>query len=140
MSKIAEESYSPLWKDRKRIAGMPISFTKYQVTNDRLVTQKGFFSTETDEILLYRILDIKLVRKFSQKMFGVGTIVLYCSDKSHGTIEITNIKKPDAVRMFLSKIIEQERTAKGITGRELYGVAGGPAASFSDSDGDGIPD
>ena len=140
MAKLTEESYLPLWKDRKRILGMPLSFTKYQVTNDRLITQRGLFSTETDEVLLYRVMDIKLVRKFSQKMVGVGTIVLYCSDKSHGTLEIKNIKKPDAVRMFLSKIIEQERTTKGITGRELYGVAGSTAADFVDTNGDGIPD
>ena len=138
MSKSIENMYSPLWKDRKRVMGMPLSFTKYAVTTDRLITSKGFFRTETDEILLYRILDIKLIRKFSQKLFGVGTIILYCADKSHGTIEISNIKKPESVRMFFSKIVEQERTAKGITGRELYGT--GAAADFRDTDGDGIPD
>ena len=140
MSKIIEESYTTLWKDCKRIMGMPITFTKYEVTNDRLVTKKGLFSTETDEILLYRILDIKLIRKFSQKLFGVGTVVLYCADKSHGTIEIKNVKKPDSVRRFLSRIVEQERTAKGITGREIYGSATAPAIDFNDSNGDGIPD
>lgn len=42
-----------LWKDRKRILGMPISFTKYEVSNDRFITHKGLLRTETDEILLY---------------------------------------------------------------------------------------
>lgn len=141
-----EETYAPLWKDRKRILGMPISFTKYEVTNDRFITHRGLLSTETNELLLYRILDIKLTRKLSQKMFGVGTITLYCADKSHSTFEIKNIKKPDAVRKFLSKIVEQERTAKGVTGREIYGAAAGMMSGadapleFQDFDGDGIPD
>jgi hypothetical protein len=146
MPKVTDDAYTPLWKDRKRILGMPLSFTRYEVTKDRFITHKGLFSTETNELLLYRILDIKLVRKFGQKIFGVGTITLYSADQSHETLEIKNIKKPDAVRRFLSKIIEQERTSKGITGRELYGAAGVMAAAdngssfdFSDSDGDGIP-
>ena len=34
-----------LWKDRKRIMGMPITFTKYTVDDDRLYIQEGFFKT-----------------------------------------------------------------------------------------------
>lgn len=140
------EADDVLWKDRKRILGMPISFTKYEVTNDRFIIRKGFFRTETDELLLYRILDIKTVRTFGQKIFGVGTITLFSADQSHNTLEIKNIKKPEAVRKFLSKIVEQERTQKGITGREIYGAAGmmssgaDHAHDFVDLDGDGIPD
>lgn len=149
MAKLIEDAYEPLWKDRKRFMGMPISFTKYEVTGDRFITHRGFFRTETDELLLYRILDIKLVRTFGQKLFGVGTITLYSADTSHSTFELVNIKKPDAVRKFLSKIVEQERTNKGITGREMYGAASGMMSGgngenvqheFVDVDGDGIPD
>ena len=133
-----------LWKDRKRILGMPISFTKYEVTGDRLVTRKGLLHTETDEILLYRILDIKLRQSLGQKMFGVGTVTLYSADKSNNTLELKNIKKPEAVRKFVSRLVEQVRTQKGITGREIYGAAAGamnvPLEDFVDLDGDGIPD
>ena len=41
-----------LWSDRKRILGMPISFTKYTLDEDRLYLKTGFFSTQTDETLL----------------------------------------------------------------------------------------
>ena len=133
-----------LWKDRKRFLGMPLSFTRYEVTDDRFITRVGFFRTETNEILLYRIMDIKMIRTFGQKMFGVGTITLFSADQSHSTIEIRNIKKPDAVRRFLSKIVEQQRVQKGLTGREIYGAAAGAMnraeREFVDIDGDGIPD
>ena len=143
MPALIDDAYQTLWKDRKRICGLPITFTKYAVTNDRLITSKGLLHTETDELLLYRVLDIKLRRSFGQKIFGVGTITLYSADKSHQTFELENIKKPDAVRKFISKAVEQERTAKGITGREIYGAAAGamnPSHDFIDIDGDGIPD
>ena len=130
----------PLWHDRKRILGMPLSFTVYEVDNDRFTSRKGFFRTETNEILLYRILDIKLVRTLGQKLFGVGSITLYSADQTSETYEIKNIKHPEAVRKFLSRIVEQERAEKGLVGREIYGAAGLVHADVAGHHHDGGPD
>lgn len=134
-----------LWHDRKRILGMPISFTRYEVDDSRLTMRKGLFRTETDELLLYRVLDIKMVRTLGQKIFGVGTLSLYCADQSNRVLELKSIKKPDAVRKFLSRIVERERNEKGLTGREIFGTTNisvqgdGLDPDFTDTDGDGIP-
>ena len=149
---IESENDPVLWHDRKRILGMPLSFTVYEVTNDRFILRRGFFRTETDEILLYRILDIKMVRTLGRKLFGVGTITLFSADQSHHTVELQSIKHPEKVRRFLSNIVERERTQKGLVGKEIYGMAGagmnhdgcshepGDVPQFVDVDGDGIPD
>ena len=136
-----------LWHDRKRIMGMPLSFTVYEIDNERFTSRRGLFRTETNEILLYRILDIRLVRSFGQKLARVGTITLYSADQSNPTCEIINVKKPEAVRKFISRIVERERAAKGLTGREIYGAAGlmhdtngVETHEFVDINGDGIPD
>lgn len=111
------------WHDRKRILGMPISFTQYYVDSDRIYVESGLFSTEINEILLYRVLDIKSSRSFWQKIFGVGTVTLYSADQSNKTLELKNIKNPSEVHRFLSDAIEEERVEHGIAGRELYGMA-----------------
>ncbi|MDR3239746.1 MAG: PH domain-containing protein [Clostridiales bacterium] len=110
-----------LWKDRKRYLGLPISFTRYEVSEDRLILRKGFFKTETDEILIYRIMDLRLVRTLGQKIFGVGTVTLISTDKSNPALELKNIKRPDDVRRFLSKLIEQQRAARGTSSSEFLG-------------------
>lgn len=139
------EQEKVLWHDRKRILGMPISFTKYEIDNSRLTMRKGLFRSETDELLLYRVLDVKMVRTLGQKIFGVGTIRLYSADQSNRTLELLNIKKPEEVRKFISRIVERERNAKGVTGREIYGMTNislqndGQDSDFIDVDGDGIP-
>ena len=38
-----------LWADTKRWLGLPWTFTKYRVDQDRLYCKKGFLKTETDE-------------------------------------------------------------------------------------------
>ncbi|MDR1559082.1 MAG: PH domain-containing protein [Clostridiales bacterium] len=133
--KLDFEKNEILWKDRRRRLGLPLSFTRYEVTEDRLITRKGFFKTETDEILIYRIMDVRLVRTLGQKIFGVGTVTLISSDKSQPTLQLKNIKQPDEVRMFLSKLIEQQRAARGISSREF--LVGG---AEQDLDGDGVQD
>ncbi|MBQ9832745.1 MAG: PH domain-containing protein [Clostridia bacterium] len=112
-----------LWKDRKRILGMPISFTKYSVDNERLYISAGLFSTESNELLLYRILDFSCKRTLWQKMFGVGTVTLYSADQSDHTLALVNIKKPEQVKQFLSQLVEKERESRGLIGREIYGTA-----------------
>ena len=102
-----------------------------------LISRIGLFRTTTNDILLYRILDIKMQQSLGQKMFGVGTLVLYTADQSDSQFKLVNIKKPEKVRRFLNTIVEQERDRRRLSGRELFGVAG---AGMSDIDGDGIPD
>ena len=80
--------------------------------------------TETDEIMLYRVLDIKMIRTLGQKLNGVGTIVLYSADQSSHTERIVSVKHPDKVRRFLSSQVEKIRNEKGLTGREMFGTAG----------------
>jgi hypothetical protein len=64
------------------------------------------------------------VRTLGQKLFGVGTLTLFSADKTHNEFFVKNIKSSDATRKLISKLVEQERESKGITGREMYGAAG----------------
>lgn len=49
-----------IWTDKKRtIFGLPISFTRYFLTEDKFITRKGFLSIEEDELDLYRVIDKK---------------------------------------------------------------------------------
>ena len=108
-----------LWNDRKRIIfGLPWTFTKYKLTEEKLIIQTGFFNIKQEEIRLYRIMDITLNRKFGQRIFGLGTIHCCSADKSTPEFDIKNIKKSEAVKEILSDKVEQERQRKRVSGRE----------------------
>jgi uncharacterized membrane protein YdbT with pleckstrin-like domain len=116
-----------IWKDRKRIFGLPITFTKYKIDNSRLYISKGFFTTIEDELVLYRVLDVRLKRTLADKIFGVGTITIYTADETDKVLLVEKVKRPKMVRDMLSESAEQERSKMGIKGRELYGVADNPS-------------
>lgn len=84
-----------IWTDKKRtIFGLPISFTRYFLTEDKFITRKGFLSIEEDELDLYRVIDKKLVLPFGQRMFGCGTIVMNVKDVDTPIKEVKSIKAP----------------------------------------------
>lgn len=109
-----------VWKDRKRtLFGLPWSFTKYSLSDDRLFISTGFLSTKEDEVRLYRIMDISLKRTLGQRIFGLGTIKCCSADKALGDFEIKNIKKSKDVKELLSEMVENERNRKKVTSREF---------------------
>lgn len=103
---------SRLWQDRKRHLGMPISFTIYSLSEDRLFRETGLLSRTYEEVLLYRIRDISLKRSLWQMIFGVGTIIVHSSDKSSGTLEIENVKSPKQVKELIHQLVEESKTRR----------------------------
>lgn len=113
---------APTWQDRKRtLFGLPWSFTKYRMTEEKLFVISGLFNTKHEEIRLYRILDVTLRRTFGEKLFGLGTLHLCTADKSAPEIEIKRIKQSQKIHQLISDAVECQRTDKGIIGREFFG-------------------
>ena len=88
-----------VWKDRKRYLGLPLSFTRYQLSEDRLFISEGFLNIQDDEVLLYRVRDIDTRRSLWQRLFGVGTVTVMSSDKTMPTLVLKNVKDPVMVMM-----------------------------------------
>ena len=113
-----------LWSDRKRYFGLPISFTKYEVSEDRLFQTTGFLNLKYEEILLYRVRDLELSRSFGQRIFGVGTIKVSSSDKSNSELYIINVKEPAAVKELIHQQVEDMKIRRRVRFGEI--------ASFND--------
>lgn len=118
MPKLPEIEY--VWKDRKRtLFGLPWSFTRYSLTEEKLIIDTGFFNRTEDEIRLYRILDITLKRSFGERLFGLGTIHCCSGDKTKGEFDIKRIKKSREVKEMLSEMVEKERLERRVGAREF---------------------
>ena len=111
------------WTEKKRwvLFALPWTFTRYSLTEDKLLIDSGLLVSKQEEILLYRILDITLTRNVFQKMSGLGTITVMAADKSTPAFEIKNIPNSKAVKNKLSELVEQARDKKKIYSRELMG-------------------
>ena len=118
MSKIKNKAFT--WTDRKRIIfGLPWTFTKYCLSEDKLLIKKGFLNLHEEEIRLYRIMDVTLKRSLWERLFGLGTIHCCSADKSCPEFDILHIKNSVNVKNFLSDEVERERNERRIGLREL---------------------
>ncbi len=108
-----------LWNDRKRFMGMPLSFTRYILTDKKFITSKGFLSLEEDELDLYKVTDKKLSLPLSQRIFGCGTIVLNVRDVDTPIKTIKNIKNPRKVLEQIDKLVNEQRDAYRVRGKDM---------------------
>ncbi len=103
-----------IWKDRKRYLGMPLSFTRYAMSEDRLFLSVGFLSIRDEEVLLYRIRDIQTKRTLWQRLFGVGTVTVISSDKTMPSLVLKNVKKPLLVKELLHNQVEEMKLRRRV--------------------------
>lgn len=108
-----------IWQDRKRFLGMPITFTRYSMSEDRLFVKKGFLNLTSEEILLYRVRDISLKRSLGQRIFGVGSVVVYSSDQTTPSLELRNIKHSEDVKEMLHEQVEEMKIQRRVRIGEL---------------------
>ena len=110
-----------LWKDRKRYFGLPLSFTRYALSEDRLFLSVGFLNIKDDEVLLYRVRDIDSERSLFQRLFGVGTITVMSSDKSMPNLVLKNVKDPVFVKELIHKQVEEMKIKRRVRVGEIMG-------------------
>ena len=116
-----------IWQDRKRtFLGLPLSFTKYMLSEDRLFVEKGFLNSELNEEQLYRIR--------GQRLFGLGTVTVFSAGDE--TV-LTSIKNPIEVKEEIVRLVEEARKKHGIRASEM--LMGDPNCDC-DHDADGMPD
>ena len=126
-----------LWKDRRRRFGLPLSFTRYSLSEDRLFCETGFLNLKADEVLLYRVRDLELTMTLGQRIFGVGTVCVHSSDKSIPHLDLKNIKNPREVKELIHRNVEAAKDKRRMRTTELVGGESGEDVCH---DTDGLED
>ena len=116
------DSIQYIWKDRKRILGMPITFTRYRLSEDRLFCEKGFLNIKQDEVLLYRVRDLQLNMSLGQRIFGVGSICVVSSDKSVPHLDLISVKNPREVKEMIHQSVEAAKDKRRMRTMEIMGA------------------
>ena len=125
-----------LWKDRKRFLRMPLSFTRYRLSDDRLFCETGLLNMKSDEVLLYRVRDLRLTISLGQRVFGVGTVCVVSSDKSIPHLDLKNVKDPRTVKELIHQNVEAAKDRRRMRATELLGGEDGPVCQEFDEDAD----
>ena len=117
-------------KKRTRLFGLPWTFTKYSMHEEKITIRSGFLNTVEDDTFLYKIQDVRLMRSLAERLAGTGTVICYTGDTTHPELKLEHIKHSVEVKEFLVKMSEEARLKR----RTLHtiDVAHGNTDEFDD--------
>lgn len=88
-------------------------FTRYRLTNQRIIKESGLLSRRVDEIELFRVKDTRLHQSFPQRLVGLGDIAVTSVDAS-GSFRIENLPGAPEKREQIRTLAHRAREAAGI--------------------------
>lgn len=89
----------------------------FELTSQRLKITEGVINQHLDEVELYRVKDVLMVRPWWMRLTGLATLVLETSDRSLPQLVIPAIRGGVELREQLRKNVELQRDRKRV--REL---------------------
>lgn len=91
----------------------------YTLTNERLKTRKQGIMTKTlSDIELYKIKDLTVTQKMSEKLRNIGDIEVLSSDESDPKFVLKKVKDPHNIREKIRSAAKEARKAEGVSYRQ----------------------
>lgn len=99
--------------------------TRFELYDDKLIIKFGILCRVRENVELYRIKDVQVVKPIFMRLLGLGHVVVVCSDATTGReFPIEAVRDSDDLGAVLRDLVENVRMAKGV--RELdIGQVGG---------------
>lgn len=133
MEKLKRDYGNVLWAGKKCILGMPISFTRYIITDTSLYTKIGLFNVKEDEIELYRVFDKQMTFTLFQRIVKCGTIKLMSKDTDTPAKILVSVRHPRQVKKILDEAVKEQRDKYYVRGRDMIGSDCGHDVDMSDN-------
>lgn len=101
-------------RKRTKFLGLPLSYTKYTISEEKLTITSGFLSITEDYAFMYKIQDVRLTRSLMERIFKLGTITCYTGDTTHPKLVLEHIKHSGTIKDFIMHSSEEARRKRRV--------------------------
>ena len=96
-------------KKRWVFFGLPLTFTKYDVKENIITINSGFLNKVENDCYMYKVQDVELVTSLPERMFGLGTVVLYTCDTTHPKLVLEHVRNAREIKNYILEASERAR-------------------------------
>lgn len=100
----------------------------FELTTERLKISNGVINQKIDEIELYRVKDVLMVRPWWMRLTGLASLELETSDRSQPNITLPAIRDGAVLREALRKQVEFQRDRKRVREMDFDDFSGDSAS------------
>lgn len=120
------------YSERKRwvFFGLPFTFTQYSIKENMITVNSGFLNKVENDCYMYKVQDVELVASLPERIFGLGTVVLYTGDTTHPKLILEHIRNAKEIKNYILEASEQARMKR----RTLNTLDIGAGADLSEDD------
>ena len=115
-------------KKRWAFLGLPLTFTKYKITEEIIKVDSGLLKKVENDCYMYKVVDVRLEVSLLERIFGLGTVHCFSGDLTNPDLRLLHIKRAKEIKDFILKQSEEERLKrKTLNTQRLDGVPGSGA-------------
>ena len=109
MAKETDENIK--YRERKRwvFLGLPFTFTVYNIKDDVLTVDQGFFKKIENDCYMYKVQDVEHTQTFFERLVGLGTITCFTGDTTHPKLIIEHVKRSREIKNYILEASEAAR-------------------------------
>ena len=96
------------------IKALDLYCTTWTIHQDNLIEKTGILNVSTEEVLLYRVKDIRLYEPLLYRLVGLSQLTIITSDYTNPSIVLYGIKNGEELMTIIRQLVANSRKVEGV--------------------------
>jgi len=96
------------------IKALNLYCTTWTIHQDNLIEKTGILNVSTEEVLLYRVKDIRLYEPLLYRLVGLSQLTIITSDYTNPSVVLYGIKNGEELMTIIRQLVANSRKIEGV--------------------------
>ena len=96
------------------IKALNLYCTTWTIQQNNLIEKTGILNVSTEEVLLYRVKDIRLYEPLLYRLVGLSKLTIITSDYTNPSITLYGIKNGEKLMNIIRQLVANSRKVEGV--------------------------